>query len=148
MAEPDKQESPRSAVGHAMIGNTLGVPILQSDLLEELESLRKEDAWTQRTGPSSRTLVKHPDLTIVLLALRKGLRMPEHKTSARISVQALAGHIRLKLPDRTVDLHAGQLLVLDQRVPHDLEAEEDCAILLTLSSPSEGSGKLDTNQKK
>jgi quercetin dioxygenase-like cupin family protein len=49
------------------------------------------------------------------------------------SVQTLAGHIRLRLPDRTAELPTGQLLVLDQCVPHDVEAEEDSAFLLTLS---------------
>jgi quercetin dioxygenase-like cupin family protein len=59
--------------------------------------------------------------------------MHEHRTAARISLQTLAGHIRLKLPGRIVDLTAGQLLVLEQCVPHDVEAEEDSAFLLTLS---------------
>ena len=131
MAQPMKKES--QPVGHAMIGETLDTPILQCDLLEEIESLHKEDAWLQGTGPSSKTLVKHSDLRIVLLAMRKKMSMHEHRTAARISVQTLAGHIRLRLPDRTVELPAGQLLVLDQCVPHDVEAEEDSAFLLTLS---------------
>ena len=59
--------------------------------------------------------------------------MHEHRTAARISVQTLSGHIRLKLPDRTVELPTGQLLVLNQCVSHDVEAEEDSAFLLTLS---------------
>ena len=131
MAQPMKKES--QPVGHAMIGETLDTPILQCDLLEEIQSLHKEDAWLQGTGPSSKTLVKHSDLRIVLLAMRKDMSMHEHKTAARISVQTLTGHIRLRLPDRTVELPAGQLLVLDQCVPHDVEAEEDSAFLLTLS---------------
>ena len=131
MAQPMKKES--QPVGHAMIGETLGTPILQCDLLEEIQSLHKEDAWIQGTGPSSKTLVKHSDLRIVLLAMKKKMSMHEHKTAARISVQTLTGHIRLRLPDRTVELPAGQLLVLDQCVPHDVEAEEDSAFLLTLS---------------
>jgi quercetin dioxygenase-like cupin family protein len=131
MAQPMKKES--QPVGHAMIGETLDTLILQCDLLEEIESLHKEDAWLQGTGPSSKTLVKHSDLRIVLLAMRKKMSMHEHRTAARISVQTLAGHIRLRLPDRTVELPAGQLLVLDQCVPHDVEAEEDSAFLLTLS---------------
>ena len=131
MAQPMKKES--QPVGHALIGETLDTPILQCDLLEEIESLHKEDAWLQETGPSSKTLVKHSDLRIVLLAMRKKMSMHEHRTAARISVQTLAGHIRLRLPDRTVELPAGQLLVLDQCVPHDVEAEEDSAFLLTLS---------------
>ena len=126
-----------SPVGHAMIGDTLDTPVLQCDLAAEIESLHKEDAWLQETGPSSKTLVKHADLRIVLLAMRKKMSVHEHRTAARISLQTLAGHIRLKLPDRTVELPAGQLLVLDQCVPHDVEAEEDSAFLLTLSWPGD-----------
>jgi hypothetical protein len=36
-----------------------------------------------------------------------------------------------------VDLPAGHLLALDQCVPHDVEAAEDSAFLLTLSWPPE-----------
>ena len=54
-------------------------------------------------------------------------------------MQTLAGHIRLKLPDRMVELPTGQMLVLDQCVPHDVEAEEDSAFLLTLSWQGQGS---------
>ena len=54
-------------------------------------------------------------------------------------MQTLAGHIRLRLPDRMVELPTGQMLVLDQCVPHDVEAEEDSAFLLTLSWQGQGS---------
>lgn len=133
MAEPKMKESHPRAVGHAMIGDTLTTPILQYNLLEEIQHLHKEEAWLKGTGPSSRTLVKHSDMRIVLLAMRKNVSMHQHKTSARISVQTLAGHIQLKLADRTVDLPAGQLLALDSCLPHDVEAKEDSAFLLTLS---------------
>jgi len=139
MAQPQKKELQISLVGHAMIGDTLGTPILQCDLLEEIQNLHKEEAWLQGTGPSSKTLVKHPDLRIVLLAMRKKMCMHEHRTAARISMQTLAGHIRLRLPDRMVELPTGQMLVLDQCVPHDVEAEEDSAFLLTLSWRGQGS---------
>jgi quercetin dioxygenase-like cupin family protein len=137
MAQPKKEGSQMSPVGHAMTGDTLDTPVLQCDLAAEIESLHKGDAWLQETGPSSKTLVKHADLRIVLLAMRKKMLMHEHRTAARISVQTLAGHIRLKLSDRTVELPVGQLLVLDQCVPHDVEAEEDSAFLLTLSWPGD-----------
>jgi len=126
-----------------MTEGTLDTPIFQCDLAGEIEGLHKEDAWLQGTGPSSKTLVKHADLRIVLLALKKKMIMHEHRTAARISLQTLAGHIRLKLPGRTVELAAGQLLALDQCVPHDVEAEEDSAFLLTLSWPGE-----DTDTRK
>ena len=148
MAQAKKKESQMSPVGHEMIGDTLGIPILQFDLSAEIQNLYKEDAWQQGAGPSSKTLVKHPDLRIVLLAMRKKTCMHEHKTAARISVQTLSGHIRLRLPDRTVELPAGQLLVLDQCVPHDVEAEEDSAFLLTLSWHGQPSDSCETDPQK
>lgn len=148
MAQPKKKELQMSPVGHTMIGDTLGTPILQCDLLEEIQHLHKEEAWLQETGPSSKTLVKHPDLRIVLLAMRKKMCMHEHRTAARISMQTLTGHIRLRLPDRMVELPTGQLLVLDQCVPHDVEAEEDSAFLLTLSWHGQGSDTRATDQQK
>ncbi len=148
MTQATKRGSQSSPVGHEMIGDTLGVPIFQCGLHEEIESLHKEDAWVKGTGPSSKTLVKHPDLRMVLLALRKKMTMPDHKAAARISVQTLTGHIRLRLPDRTVELPAGHLLVLDRHVPHNVEAEEDSAFLLTLSSAGEEADKGGRNQKK
>jgi len=83
MAQPMRKGS--QPVGHAMIGETLDTPILQCDLLEEIQSLHKEDAWLQGTGPGSKTLVKHSDLRIVLLAMRKKMSMHEDRTAARIS---------------------------------------------------------------
>jgi quercetin dioxygenase-like cupin family protein len=131
-----------------MIRDTLGTPILQCDLLQEIENLHKEDAWLQSTGPSSKTLVKHPDLRVVLIAMRKNMRMSEHKTTATISVQTLAGHICLRLPDRTADLPMGQLLVLDQGVRHDVEAVEDSAFLLTMSWHGQKSETDETGSQK
>ena len=63
--------------------------------------------------------------------------MPQHVAAPTVSIQALEGHIRLRLPDRTAELAAGQLLVLDGGVPHDVETDEDSAFLLTLAWHSE-----------
>jgi hypothetical protein len=50
------------------------------------DSERANDASLKGTGLSSKTLVKHPDLRIVLLAMRKKTCMHERRTAARISV--------------------------------------------------------------
>jgi len=111
--------------------------VLQFDLATELDQLHQDDSWLQPTGRSSKTLVKYPDLRIVLIAMKANTRMLEHTAAGRISVHSLQGHIRLHLPERIVDLPAGNLLTLDQCVPHDVDATEDSAFLLTLSWPPE-----------
>ena len=125
----------RSGVGHESIAGTLSGPLLQFDLARELDQLHKDESWLHTTGRSSKTLVKHPDLRIVLIAMKANTRMHEHTAAGRISVHSLNGHIRLHLPDRVVDLPAGHLLALDRCVPHDVEAAEDTVFLLTLSWP-------------
>lgn len=137
------QDSHANPMGHAMIDGTLDAVISQYDLAEEIKSLHKQDAWLQSTGPSSKALVKHPNLRIVLIAMRGKMSLPSHRTSSRISIQTIAGHVRVHLDDRTVDLPTGQLLVLDHFVSHDVESEKDSAFLLTLSWPPEDSGTHD-----
>jgi quercetin dioxygenase-like cupin family protein len=134
----DKTEaSRRSIVGHEYIDGTLSKALLQFDLPSELDQLHRDESWQQATGRSSKTLVKHADLRILLIAMKANTRMHEHTAAGRISVHSLNGHIRLHLPERVVDLPAGHLVALDQCVPHDVEAAEDSAFLLTLSWPPE-----------
>lgn len=113
----------------------LNEALLQFDLAGEIRKLRQEDSWRRKAGRSAATLVKHGDLRLVLVAMRANSHMHEHKTNARISIQTIAGHIRLRLGEKSVDLPAGHLLVLDQALSHDVEALEDSAFLLTFSWP-------------
>jgi quercetin dioxygenase-like cupin family protein len=137
MAQPKRKESQPRSVGHESIDGTLSGSVLQFNLASELDQLHRKESWLHPTGRSSKTLVKYPDLRIVLIAMKANARMHEHKAAGRISVHSLNGHIRLRLPERVVDLPAGNLLALDQCVPHDVEASEDSAFLLTLSWPPE-----------
>lgn len=137
MATAQAKAFRRSSVGHESIDGTLSGPLLKFDLASELDQLHRDDSWLHPAGRSSKTLVKYPDLRIVLIAMKANTRMHEHTAAGRISVHTLNGHIRLHLPERVVDLPAGNLLALDQCVSHDVEASEDSAFLLTLSWPPE-----------
>jgi quercetin dioxygenase-like cupin family protein len=111
----------------------LAEPLLQIDLERELQQLRQEDSWQRETGRSSKTLAKYPDFRIVLILMKSGTRMRQHKAEGRISIQQLRGHVCIHLPDRKINVSAGQLLVLDCGVLHDVEALEESALLLTIS---------------
>ena len=137
MATAKTRKPRRRATGHEFIAGTLSVPVRQFDLVDEARQRCQEDSWLRGTGRSSKTLVKHRDLRIVLISMRANTRMHEHKASARISIQTIAGHVKVRLREQTVDLPAGQLLVLDQCLPHDVEALEDSDVLLTMSWPPE-----------
>ncbi|MGH9448910.1 MAG: cupin domain-containing protein [Terriglobia bacterium] len=118
--------------GHPVPG--LVGPLLQFDLDMETEKLRQEDVW-KTSSRNSKSLVKYPDLRIVLIALKSGKRIEGHKTDESISIQVLSGKLRLHLPSQTVELLHGQLLTLERGLPHDVEALEDSSFLLTISWP-------------
>ncbi len=122
--------------GHAWLP-PLAASQLQFDLPREIECLHSEEAWQSEAGRSSKTLVKHPDLRIVLIAMKAHKRMQEHHAAGRISILTLAGHVRLHLPEGPVDVPAGSLLALDRALPHDVEAVEESAFLLSISWPEE-----------
>jgi len=134
--------------GHQSIEGTLSRPLLRFNLVNELDQLHQDDSWKQASGRSSKTLVKHPDLRIVLIAMKANTRMHEHTAAARISVHTLSGHIRLHLPKQVVELPSGHLLALDECVPHDVEAAEDSAFLLTLSWPPEAKEEKSKTARK
>ena len=133
-----KKRSPRKvSVGGRQPGHPVpGLigPLLEFDLAAETNQLRLEEAW-KTTSRNAKTLVKYPDLRIVLIAMKSGTRMEGHKADGSISIQTLTGLLRLHLVDQTVDLPAGCLLTLERALPHDVEAVEDRSFLLTISWP-------------
>ena len=113
----------------------LANPLLRFNLSEELRQLRNEDSWQRETGRSSKTLAKYPDFRIVLVLMKASTQMKEHHADARISIHSLQGKIRIHLPGQEVELPAGELMALDHTIPHDVEAVEESAFLITISWP-------------
>jgi len=101
------------------------------DLAAEADRLKTESTW-QTEGHNAKTLVKHPDFRVVLIALKPGGRMNEHKTDQCVTIHVLVGCLRLHLPDKAIDLPTGALLALGQTVLHDVEALQESVLLLSL----------------
>jgi quercetin dioxygenase-like cupin family protein len=91
-------------------------PSLEFDLTAETDRLHRETTWN--TGQN---------------ALKASARIPGHKANGRISVHVLSGHVRLNAAGRTFDLLPGSVLALDKGAPHDLEALQESAVLLTIA---------------
>ncbi len=105
------------------------------DLADVARELRAAAPYL-REGQTARTLVRTSDMRIVLVVLERGRAISEHHANVTASVQTLAGRVRLDLPDHSVDLAAGQLLVMGAGLSHDVYAETDSAFLLTLGWPA------------
>lgn len=118
-----------------LVGSVLGF-----DLGAELASLKAEASW-QGGDRNARTLVEEPTLRIVLVAMKRGARLREHDADGPVSVHTLAGLLRLHLPTQSADLPAGHLLTLERALPHEVEALEESAFLLTLAWAGRDDGK-------
>lgn len=114
---------------------SIAAPYLEFDIAGELQQLHGEAGW--QSGQNAKTLVKYDGLRIVLVALKARSRIPEHHTEGQISIQTVVGRIRVRAQGRSFELRSGGLLALDQGLPHDVEAVEESAFLLTIARPSE-----------
>lgn len=104
------------------------------DLNEDLEALRRDTNWETK-GIARKILVRYPDFHITLMVMKGGKRIEAHQNAGRISVQTVAGHLRMKVGEQVFDMPQGRLLVLDRGVRHDVEAMEDSAFLLSIAVP-------------
>ena len=113
----------------------IAAPYLEVDIARELQQLQSEPRW--QSGHSAKTLVKYDGLRVVLIALKARSTIPEHHAEGQISIQSVVGHIRVRAHGRSFELRPGGLLALDRGVPHDVDAMEESAFLLTIARPTE-----------
>jgi quercetin dioxygenase-like cupin family protein len=80
----------------------------------------------------STSLIKADQLQLLHLVLPKGQHMHEHKLAGELSIQCLAGRIRLDMHGTHLPLSAGQMTLLRGGEAHAVVAELDSSLLLTL----------------
>ena len=123
------ENNPQTGREHEV--GTLAAPLLMLDLNREIEQLRSEGRW--QSGHTAKTLVKYPDLRVVLIVMKAGGRLEKHRAEGLISVQTLDGRIRFNTAEGTVELAAAQMLTLESGIPHDVDGIIDSAFLLTIA---------------
>jgi quercetin dioxygenase-like cupin family protein len=119
-------------------------PLLIFDLSEEVRRLESEQPW--QAEHTANTIVKYPDLRIVLVSLKAGGQLHEHRTAGRISIQSLSGNIRVHTPEGVLEMTAGKLLTLDRGVVHDVVATLDSVFLLTVAWPVSSPGMKEAHE--
>jgi len=128
---PDTKETQDTGREHEV--GILSAPLLNFDLDREIEQLKSEARW--QSGHTAKTLVKYADFRVVLVAIKSGGRLVEHRTEGRISVHTLVGNIRFRTADQAHELPAGHMLTLEREIPHEVEGIVDSAFLLTIAWP-------------
>lgn len=114
---------------------SLDAKLMDIDLAAALEQLRHEDGFAAAGGRTAMTLVKYPDLRIVLELMRRGARIadPRPETAGAVVIQVLSGRLRLEAAGEAIDLSAGRLVALDHAAPSQVSALEESAFLIWVS---------------
>lgn len=106
---------------------------VEFDLAHEMAEAEKKKPWAM--GRFAQTLVKRPDMRVVLISIEKGAELKEHHADGSISVQVLKGAVRFTAGGETRELKTGHVLTLGASIKHEVEATEDTAFLLTIAWP-------------
>ncbi|MBX5483532.1 MAG: hypothetical protein IRZ16_17050 [Myxococcaceae bacterium] len=101
------------------------------ELEEQIDEVLRS-ASTLEHGHSAETLAKYPSLRLVLIGMRAGASLGEHKAHGRVSLQTVRGEVVLVIGPRRILLPAGTVASLDRDILHDVVAQADSAVLLTV----------------
>lgn len=97
------------------------------------DELWDEPAPEARGGRTGVTLVKTPELRVLMEVLDEGSGLPTHVAPGPITLQVLEGSIRFQVGDEVVYLDEGELLSLPSREHHSVEAVQNSVLLLTIA---------------
>jgi quercetin dioxygenase-like cupin family protein len=106
--------------------------VMQFDLAQEMAESEQKKPWP--AGRYTQTLLKRPDMRVLLIAMEKGAELKEHHVDGSISVQVLKGRVRF-VAGEGWELETGHVLTLAASIKHQVEALEDAAFLLTIAWP-------------
>ncbi len=85
-------------------------------------------------GRKAVTLAKQDDLSVVLMAIKAGDKLAEHGAPGTVTIQLIQGHAKIHLPDEEIDARDGFLVQLANGLRHDIAAETDSLVLITVAS--------------
>ncbi len=105
----------------------------------DLDGLVEFDA----EGPCIKVLAETGDARVVLIGLLAGQELPKQHVPSQLLVQTLRGKALFHAGDMVRPAEVGGLLLIEENVPHYVEAVESCVLLLTLT-PSPRQGGTDT----
>lgn len=84
-------------------------------------------------GLSARIISDEPEVRLVLLALKAGQHLREHRTKSVLFVQAVQGCATFTASEKSVELEAGKIVRVEAALPHQVTALTDAVLLLTMT---------------
>ena len=79
---------------------------------------------------AARTLVDDADMTVSIIALKRGGRLREHASPHAAVIAPIFGRVRFATGNGIVDLSPGRFMFVDRDRLHEIVADEDSALML------------------
>jgi quercetin dioxygenase-like cupin family protein len=102
---------------------------------ESIISLAKETQFASN-GIVSRTLLRAPNVRVVLFGFAEGQELTEHTSTQRAVIEILSGECDFSLGGKSHALKAGDFLHMPPNVPHAVKATKQFSMILTLIKPA------------
>ena len=109
----------------------LNAPLVEMDLNKFIAQLKQETTWAD-SDRNSITVFKSDNITIVLIGLHANAELKTHTAKGNINVQVLEGEITFTTEQKTVSMEKGQMICLQENIPHSVHAIEESFFLLTM----------------
>lgn len=97
-----------------------------------LQPIRLRPLGDQLGDTPSTSLIKSLELQLLRVVLSAGQRMPAHWVAGECTVQCLEGQAVLATQDTRCPLEAGDVVLVPAGQPHEVQAVQDCALLVTI----------------
>ena len=80
----------------------------------------------------SRTFVQRPEVTVTLFSFGAGEGVSTHSAPGDAIVQILEGEAKITIGGNPLIAKTGDIVVMPANIPHAVDAEQDCKMLLTV----------------
>jgi quercetin dioxygenase-like cupin family protein len=128
MKNISNQATSQSPDGNCMLNASL----VEMDLNKFILQIKEEPAW-EESDRNSLTIFKSESMRVVMLGLHKNAELKTHQANGVISVQVLEGKMNFITEQRSVSLEKGQMIALQENIPHSVLALTETFFLLTLA---------------
>jgi len=109
----------------------LNASLIEIDLNKFIVELKQETTWAD-SDRNSITVFKSYNTTIVLIGVHANAELKTHIAKGHISIQILEGEIQFTAEQQTVSLEKGQMIYLQENIPHSVLAIKESFFLLTM----------------
>jgi quercetin dioxygenase-like cupin family protein len=112
--------------------------------LEEVAARLSQELHAGEAGHRQETLYKQGPTSVSLFLFGHRTRLAPHRAKGVVTIQVIKGHLQVTAEGHPNDLRTGHLLVLAPGVEHDVVAQEESQMLLTISLNAGGTDPRNT----